>query len=65
MTDQSKPETGHRVYPPAPDLTASAHVDLARYDALYKRSVEDPEGFWAEQAQRLDWIKPPTEIKNT
>ncbi|WP_094023824.1 acetate--CoA ligase, partial [Maliponia aquimaris] len=42
-----------------------AHVDLARYDALYKRSVEDPEGFWAEQAQRLDWIKPPTEIKNT
>ncbi|WP_141194924.1 acetyl-coenzyme A synthetase N-terminal domain-containing protein, partial [Maliponia aquimaris] len=52
-------------YPPSEALVKNAHVDLARYDALYKRSVEDPEGFWAEQAQRLDWIKPPTEIKNT
>ncbi|MCA0957081.1 hypothetical protein LCM16_23490, partial [Mameliella alba] len=24
---------------------------------MYARSVSDPEGFWAEQAQRLDWMK--------
>jgi acetyl-CoA synthetase len=32
---------------------------------LYKRSVSDPDGFWKEQSQRLDWIKAPTRIKNT
>ncbi len=30
-----------------------------------KRSIEDPEGFWAEQAKRIDWIKPFTKVKNT
>jgi acetyl-CoA synthetase len=30
-----------------------------RYDALYRRSLEDPEGFWLEAAQRLDWTRPP------
>ncbi|MBS0126901.1 acetate--CoA ligase, partial [Thetidibacter halocola] len=38
--------------------------DAAKYDALYARSISDPEGFWAEQAQRLDWIKAPTKIKD-
>ncbi len=28
------------------------------YDAAYKRSIEDPDGFWAEAAQEIDWIKP-------
>jgi acetyl-CoA synthetase len=65
MTEQTKPESGERIYPPAPALAAKAHVDAARYDALYAQSIADPEAFWAEQAQRLDWIKAPTEIKNT
>ncbi|MGP6088757.1 acetyl-coenzyme A synthetase N-terminal domain-containing protein, partial [Antarctobacter jejuensis] len=65
MTEQTKPETGDRVYPPAPELAAKAHVDAARYDQMYAASVADPEAFWAEQAQRLDWIKAPTKIKNT
>ena len=29
-----------------------------RYDDLYRRSLEDTEGFWAEQARRLEWFKP-------
>ena len=41
-----------------------AKVDEATYEAWYKRSVEDPEGFWAEHAKRLDWVKEPTKIKN-
>jgi acetyl-CoA synthetase len=31
---------------------------------MYARSVNEPEAFWAEQAQRLDWIKTPTQIKD-
>ena len=50
---------------PVPEAVArSAHCDTARYQALYRRSIEDPDGFWAEQAQRLGWIKPPSRIKN-
>ena len=32
---------------------------------MYARSLSDPDGFWAEQAKRLDWMKFPTVIKNT
>jgi acetyl-CoA synthetase len=31
---------------------------------MYKRSVDDSEGFWAEQAKRLDWVVFPTLIKD-
>jgi acetyl-CoA synthetase len=31
---------------------------------MYARSIEDPEGFWGEQAKRLDWAKAPTKIKD-
>ncbi|WP_375258492.1 acetate--CoA ligase [Citreimonas sp.] len=52
-------------YSPPDEIVKNAHVDAARYDALYKRSVEDPEAFWAEQAERIDWFRKPTEIQNT
>ncbi|MEZ5681674.1 MAG: acetate--CoA ligase [Erythrobacter sp.] len=32
------------------------------YEQMYARSVEDADGFWAEQAARLDWIEKPTRI---
>ena len=36
----------------------NAHLDEAQYEAMYKRSIEDPEGFWAEQAESfLTWDK--------
>ncbi|MEO0411702.1 MAG: acetate--CoA ligase [Pseudomonadota bacterium] len=35
-----------------------------QYLAMYKRSIEDPEGFWAEHGKRLDWFKPYTQVKN-
>ena len=65
MNEQTKPETGVRVYPPSDDMVKNAHVDAARYDEMYAASISDPDGFWAEQAQRLDWIKAPTKVKNT
>jgi len=39
-------------------------IDEDRYFELYKQSVEDNEGFWAEQAQIVDWIKPFTKVKD-
>ncbi|WP_323771850.1 acetyl-coenzyme A synthetase N-terminal domain-containing protein, partial [Antarctobacter sp.] len=53
-----------KTYPPSDEQVKNAHIDAARYDAMYAASISDPEGFWAEQAQRLDWMKAPTEIKN-
>ncbi|MCX5494707.1 acetate--CoA ligase [Kaistia dalseonensis] len=53
------------IHPVPADWSQSARVDAAAYEAMYRRSVEDPNGFWAEQAERLDWIKPFTKVKNT
>ncbi|WP_427025084.1 acetate--CoA ligase [Aureimonas ureilytica] len=44
---------------------AGTRLTLADYDSWYQRSVSDPEGFWREHGQRLDWIKPYTKVKNT
>jgi acetyl-CoA synthetase len=50
--------------PPPPSALAGTHCTAEQYDALYQRSLADPDGFWAEQAQRLDWVKAPTRIGN-
>lgn len=45
-------------YPPPRDFQKKAHVkSFAEYSRLYKKSVEDPEGFWAERAEELSWFK--------
>jgi acetyl-CoA synthetase len=45
-----------RVFPPAASFSRDAHVkSLEEYKALYDRSIQDPEGFWAEQAESLTW----------
>ena len=46
------PEGDARLYPPPPEFQRQAHIkSLEEYRALYKRSIEDPEGFWGEQAK--------------
>lgn len=57
-------ETHPEIFPPSPELSAAAHVDAEKYRALYQRSIDDPDGFWADMAKRLDWITPPTKIMN-
>lgn len=52
------------IYPPTSEFAASAHVNKSRYDAMYAASIADPEAFWAEQAQRIDWIKPFSRVKD-
>ena len=45
-------------YPPPRDFKKKAHINsLKEYQRLYKHSVEDPKGFWAERAEALTWYK--------
>ena len=53
-----------KVYPVPPAFAAAARVRADDYERLYAESVRDPEGFWRRIAQRLDWVKPPTRIKD-
>ncbi len=54
-----------KVYPVPAEWAKGAFLDDAKYRVMYKASVDDPNAFWAEQAKRLDWIKPFTKVKNT
>ena len=42
-----------------------AWLDTAKYQEMYKRSVEDPNGFWGDEGRRLDWMRPYTKVKHT
>jgi acetyl-CoA synthetase len=54
-----------QIFQPSPEALSRTLTTAADYDALYRRSVEDPQAFWAEQAKRLDWVTFPKTIKNT
>ncbi len=47
-----------RIPPPAA-LVGTSHADAEAYEALYRQSLEDPDGFWAGQARRIDWVVEP------
>jgi acetyl-CoA synthetase len=47
-----------RVFPPSKEFSSKAHIkSLEEYKKMYDRSIRDPEGFWGEQAQNLEWFK--------
>ena len=52
------------LYPVKPEFAAKARIGKADYQRLYRESVEDPEGFWRKAAERLDWYRKPTVIKD-
>jgi acetyl-CoA synthetase len=52
------------MYPVPPEFAAKAHVDAAKYEAMYAASVADPEAFWREHGKRLRWMKHYTKVKN-
>ncbi|MFA7557157.1 MAG: acetate--CoA ligase [Hydrogenophaga sp.] len=48
-----------KLYPVPAETAAKAHIDAEKYAAMYRQSVDDPEGFWAEQAKSfVTWFKP-------
>jgi acetyl-CoA synthetase len=52
------------IHPVDPAFAARAHIRKDDYQRMYARSVEDPEGFWKDMSGRVDWVTPPTKIKN-
>ena len=54
--------TEERTFPPPDRIQKRAHVaSLEQYEAMWKRSIEDPDDFWLEQAESLAWFKQPTQ----
>src|SRR6516225_7741614 len=53
-----------KIYDVPADWAKRAWIDDAKYKEMYARSVSDPNGFWAEQARRVDWMKSPSRIEN-
>jgi len=51
---QENNEQGQFYYP---SKEIVRHANTKDYDALYKKSIENREGFWAEEARKLDWFK--------
>jgi len=54
-----------KIYDVSDEWAKRAHVDKAKYEEMYKQSVDDPDTFWGEHGKRIDWIKPFTKVKNT
>lgn len=52
-------------YPVTAEWAAKAFITEEGYRRAYEASIDHPESFWREQAQRIDWIKPFTKVKNT
>ena len=47
-----------KVYDVPAEWAKRAWVNAAKYEEMYKRSLTDPNGFWAEHGKRIDWFTP-------
>ncbi|MFC4256541.1 acetate--CoA ligase [Altererythrobacter xixiisoli] len=53
------------VHPVSAEWADKALIGAEAYAEKYRRSLAEPDAFWAEEAKRLDWIKPFTRVKDT
>ncbi len=51
------------IVPVKPEIEQKALVTKKQYQEMYRRSVENPEQFWGEQAERLQWMKKWNQVK--
>jgi acetyl-CoA synthetase len=52
------------LYPVPDDFAAAAAIKPADYERLYAESVQDPDAFWGKVAERLDWERKPTQVRD-
>jgi acetyl-CoA synthetase len=52
------------LYPVPADFAAAARIRREDYERDYAASIADPEAYWSKVAQRLDWFRAPTKIKD-
>ncbi len=58
--------TEKKKFPPSPNRVATTNMTNEQYLEMYKRSLEDNEGFWGEVGTKtISWIKPYTTVRNT
>ena len=50
-----------RTFPPSPEVVKRAWINAEQYQQMYTRSVTEPEKFWLEQSNELEWFKKPTQ----
>jgi acetyl-CoA synthetase len=53
-----------KIYAVPSDWTRRAFIDDAKYQAMYEASIRDPEAFWREHGDRIDWFTPYSRVKN-
>ena len=53
------PHEEHKIFPPPEEFSKKAHVKSeTEYSEIYRKSIEDPEGFWADMAEKnITWFK--------
>ena len=50
-----------RTFPPPANIKNNAYINSTeQYQQMWERSINDPDGFWLEQAKSLAWFKEPT-----
>jgi acetyl-CoA synthetase len=50
-----------RTFPPPANIQSNAYVNsMEQYQKMWEQSINDPDGFWLEQAKSLTWFKKPT-----
>jgi acetyl-CoA synthetase len=55
-----------KIYPVTPEFARKAWLNEAQYQTMYRRTIDDPEGFWAEQAEQfVTWFKPWDRVRNS
>jgi len=52
------------IHPASAAFVAQAAIQPADYEQLYADSVRDPDAFWARVAERIEWVRKPTSIRN-
>jgi acetyl-CoA synthetase len=55
MTEVAAPTNTQEWYYPPEEVVKNAHIQ--DYESLYQKSIQDPQAFWAEQAENLEWYK--------
>jgi acetyl-CoA synthetase len=54
-----------KIYEVPAEAEKRAFVNAERYGKMYADSLKDPNAFWAEHGNRIDWMRPFTKVKNT
>ena len=55
-----------KVYPVPAEVADYALLTREQYESMYRRSLEDPDAFWAEQAEEfLTWFRKWDQVNNS